>query len=351
MNKFFKKFLLFVLLMSPNIVRAADYVVCGNDKRFPFVFASFISIILVIVRIIVPLLLVIMGIISFLKVIISGKVADEMEKAKKKMVHNILAAFVIFFLIPIIRTVFSFAFGSDNTFNSCLTCMTNPFNCDVEESSASRLCPGLMSDQAGYDENCNYVGGKKEFVDYRTGSTGVSEYTSTRGTATGSALVRSLGDYATWKQCDPRWGSNRLGPNTICGIGCYATSTSILIAMSGTTLLVDDFNPGVFVQHAGFSAGGGLMWGTWDSVAPNFKVVDNPGLSGSKSQKAAQIDAWQKQGYYVMIGVRNGGHWVAVDRVVGDTVYIFDPGHNAVDLFTDYAVGGVTRAVLFKNEG
>lgn len=351
MNKFLKKIFIFVLLMSPSIVYAADYVVCGNNKKFPFAFATVIAIFLVIVRIVVPLLLVITGMISFIKVTISSKAEEEMDKTKKKLITNILTAVIIFFLIPIIRTVFSISFGSDNSFNSCLTCMSNPFNCEVAESTAARLCPGLMSDQSSYDDNCNYTGLKKELVDYRTGSNGVTAYTSA-GSVGGSALYRSAGGYASWKQCDPRWGGNRLGPSTICDIGCYATSTSILIAMSGTTLLVDNFDPGVFVAHAGFSAGGGLNWGTWYSVAPNFKVASSEYFGKvSKSQKAAQIDAWQKQGYYVMIGVRSGGHWVAVDRVVGDTVYIFDPGHDAVDLFTDYAADGVTRAVLFKNEG
>lgn len=351
MNKVFKRVLLFVFFMSPSIVYAADYVVCGNDKKFPFVLASLIALLMVLVKIIVPLFLVITGIVSFVKVMLSGKVVDEMENAKKKLVRNILAAFAIFFLIPIVKTVISLSFGDDNSINSCITCLANPFQCDVEESTASKLCPGLIGDQASYDDNCNYIGDRKDFYDYRTGTDGIVQYTSSRGSVSGSVLARTAGEYTSWKQCDPRWGGNRLGPSTICNIGCYATSTSILIMMSGTTLLVDNFDPGVFVSHAGFSPGGGLMWGTWYSIAPNFKVADSPRLSGSKSQKAAQIDAWQKQGYYVMIGVRNGGHWVAVDRVVGDTVYIFDPGHNAVDLFTDYAVGGVTRAVLFRNEG
>lgn len=351
MSKLIKRTLLFIFLMFPKIVYAADYVVCGNNKRFPFALASLVALILLLIRIIIPVILVITSIISFVKVTMSGNAVDEMGKAKKKFIRNILTAFIIFFLIPIIKTVISLSFGNDNSINSCLVCMSNPYNCEVEESTASKMCPGLIGDQSNYDENCNYVGDKKDFYDYRTGSSGVSQYTSSRGSASGSALARTAGEYTSWKQCDPRWGGNRLGPSTICSIGCYATSTSILIKMSGTTLLVDNFDPGVFVAHAGFSPGGGLMWGTWYSVAPNFKVADSPNLSGSKSQKAAQIDEWQKQGYYVMIGVRNGGHWVAVDRVVGDTVYIFDPGHNAVDLFTDYAVGGVTRAVLFKNEG
>ena len=95
MNKFLKKLFLFVLLMSPSIVNAADYVVCGNNKKFPFAFATVIAIFLVIVRIVVPLFLVITGMISFVKAIISSKAEEEMDKTKKKLITNIIAAVLI----------------------------------------------------------------------------------------------------------------------------------------------------------------------------------------------------------------------------------------------------------------
>jgi hypothetical protein len=55
-------------------------------------------------------------------------------------------------------------------------------------------------------------------------------------------------------------------------------------------------------------------------------------------------------GEYVMIVVRNGGHYVAADRVEGNTVYIHDPGCNATDLFKTYPAAGVNTIVVYKRE-
>ena len=42
-------------------------------------------------------------------------------------------------------------------------------------------------------------------------------------------------------------------------------------------------------------------------------------------------------GYGVIVSVRNGGHWVAVDRIEGSTVYMLDPGDRNTDLFATYS--------------
>lgn len=171
-KKIFAKILFFLLLMVPVCVNAADYMICGNNKRIPLVFGQVFSIIFIIIRILVPLLLVIMSTITFFKAIFSGKVDDELKKAKDVFIHRIIAAVIIFFIVSIANFVIGLAVGTNNSFSSCLNCMIHPDNCGKDNGEIAKLCPGLISQQNDYDDNCNYIGDKKERTDYsNTGDT------------------------------------------------------------------------------------------------------------------------------------------------------------------------------------
>ena len=58
------------------------------------------------------------------------------------------------------------------------------------------------------------------------------------------------------------------------------------------------------------------------------------------SHKAEQLRQALNRGEYVIAYVRGGGHWVFVDRVEGDNVYIIDPGANITNLFDYSGVDG-----------
>ena len=57
---------------------------CGDDKKIPLALATILSIVVTFVKIIIPVLLVIGGMISFFKATVSSKVDDELKKAKDK---------------------------------------------------------------------------------------------------------------------------------------------------------------------------------------------------------------------------------------------------------------------------
>lgn len=159
----------------PLCVNAADFLLCGNGRKIPFVLAWGISVVYIIIRIVVPILFVITGMISFFKATLSSKTEDELQKAKKSLVSKIIAAIMIFFIASIINLVISLAVGRDNSFSSCLSCMVNPNNCVEDDSSIVKLCPGLLSEQSDYDNNCVYQGSKNGKLIYsNTGNTGIN---------------------------------------------------------------------------------------------------------------------------------------------------------------------------------
>ncbi len=175
MRKRVFKIFFFLLLMMPLCVNAADFLLCGNGRKIPFVLAWGISVVYIIIRIVVPILFVITGMISFFKATLSSKTEDELQKAKKSLVSKIIAAIMIFFIASIINLVISLAVGRDNSFSSCLSCMVNPNNCVEDDSSIVKLCPGLLSEQSDYDNNCVYQGSKNGKLNYsNTGNTGIN---------------------------------------------------------------------------------------------------------------------------------------------------------------------------------
>ena len=165
------------------------------------------------------------------------------------------------------------------------------------------------------------------------------------------------GDYANWKQYDEQWADVPMTSEKVCNggtsvctirnIGCLVTSLSIQIARSGVPVqnIEGEFNPGTFVtalRKMGSIYADGTFGGDVTRVAPDFKYVSQSTISSlNQIQKAQVIDDVINQGYYVIMEVRqgcanNGQHWVAIDKVEGDTVYMFDPGSPETILWKQY---------------
>lgn len=177
------------------------------------------------------------------------------------------------------------------------------------------------------------------------------------------------GDWATWKQCDPRWGNTKMGnsASTLCDVGCLVSSISIQIARSGTPIYlpagVSEFNPGIFVQY------NSSMLGTtncpacyntqtpWtQSMAPGFVsagFVDN--ICGTRDEKVNKVAEYINQGYYLVLKAKYpdyGEHWVAAIGTQGNEIIIVDPGRDVTNYFDYYGSLGANqnclRAYMFK---
>ncbi len=164
-------------------------------------------------------------------------------------------------------------------------------------------------------------------------------------TNTGSSYTGIVDSNAlNWKQYDSSWGSIYLGSSslTVSQAGCLATSVAIQIKNSGTSISIENFNPGTFVQELskanGFTSGGLFRWdGAWKSFAPNWEYYGKDSLPASKNDKINYIKNLLNQGYYpVMCVKKNCGHWVAVTGVTDDNIIIADPGSNSTTVWPAY---------------
>ena len=174
------------------------------------------------------------------------------------------------------------------------------------------------------------------------------------GTVTANA---ASSDYRSWAQWDSEWGSIHLGKSqyTMKSSGCLVTAIAMLICHTGSAD-ASSFNPGTLVTYlnnnGGFTSDGSLYWGKVCGAADNFTLYNSRvSLANmTKAQKIAKMAEYVNNGYGVIVSVRNGGHWVAVDRIEGSTVYMLDPGDRNTDLFATYSESGVDRLAIYKGK-
>lgn len=163
--------------------------------------------------------------------------------------------------------------------------------------------------------------------------------------------------YRYWAQWDSEWGSIHLGKSqyTMKSSGCLVTAIAMLICHTGSAD-ASSFNPGTLVTYlnnnGGFTSDGSLYWGKVSGAADSFTLYNSRvSLANmTKAQKIAKMAEYVKDGYGIIISVRNGGHWVALDRIEGSTVYMLDPGDSNTDLFATYSESGVDRLAIYKGK-
>lgn len=163
-------------------------------------------------------------------------------------------------------------------------------------------------------------------------------------------LGTSTGDWANWKQYDSKWKNVPLGPSTVGTIGCAMTSVAIQIARSGvSTTLGADFNPGTFAraltQVGGFDEKGNIDWNSVTKIAPSFHWT---GTRVYGSIGPGTVESLINQGYYVILNVKNGRHWVAVDRVEGNKIYMFDPGSGGTEVGQTYGLNSIVGYTTYR---
>ncbi len=131
MNKISKKIMFFSLinLIFIDIVRAETYnnysdtsVSCGSLGNIPSALPKVTSIIYNIIRIGVPILLVIFGMIDLVKGIMASK-EDEMKKGQQIFIKRLVAGVLIFFVFTIVKFVISLASDDSPSLISCTECL------------------------------------------------------------------------------------------------------------------------------------------------------------------------------------------------------------------------------------
>lgn len=159
-------------------------------------------------------------------------------------------------------------------------------------------------------------------------------------------------DYKSWRQSDSRWGDTPMGYGgaTVSGVGCLATSIAILAVHCGA-VTSDSFNPGTFVNTmndlGGFDGYGNLTnWNLISKAVPGLECEGKYSLPYGTSEyeyieKLRELD---EQGYYSICYI--GHHWVLVDYIEGNTIYMCDPGSDSTNMLSTYPFNSYTHDTI-----
>lgn len=157
-----------------------------------------------------------------------------------------------------------------------------------------------------------------------------------------SSLNKDFGekgeDYRKWAQGDPRWANLTLGTSgkSVGSKGCLVTSVTKLLIQSGFKNS-SSFNVANYVtwlnSHGGISSSGNLIWVVSSQIVDGFDYYDADYVGGSSSSSFVQnkILNYIRAGFNIVLEVKNGGHWIAVDNAKSlsmNAVYIMDSLNN-----------------------
>ena len=143
----------------------------------------------------------------------------------------------------------------------------------------------------------------------------------------------------TYKQCDPKWGSNQLGDSsTICKSGSQMCSVASALASLGKTIKGQTATPATlndFVKPYD-NPENFFLWGSVSIFGVSFK---------GEPTSTTDIKKYICTNSIVILNVNNGGHWVLAtgyDDAIGYSV--MDPGYSK----RTYGFSEVQRAAVFS---
>lgn len=138
-------------IVCPNY----NFVSCGDLEDIPAALPVFIKNIINIVKIAVPVILIIMGMLDFAKAVISN---DEkgMKESQNKFIKRIIAAIAIFLIVSIVQFIFKIINTNDtNTMVSCIDCFISG-NCSAGSNvQIKKTCESYSDSCPLYDDYGN----------------------------------------------------------------------------------------------------------------------------------------------------------------------------------------------------
>ena len=97
---------------------------CGNlTFEFAGTFPYMVHTIITIIKIVVPVLLIIFGMLDLGKAVIAAK-EDEIKKGQQTFIKRAIAAVLVFFIIQIVQLIIGFV-STDSNVTSCFNCFVN----------------------------------------------------------------------------------------------------------------------------------------------------------------------------------------------------------------------------------
>lgn len=102
-----------------NVLKAVSCTVGDKDVNIPTEIQSIVSLIINLIKIGVPILLIVFGMLDLGKAVMAQK-EDEIKKGQQTFIRRILAAAIVFFVVFIVQMIVSLVAGDDSTVWKCV---------------------------------------------------------------------------------------------------------------------------------------------------------------------------------------------------------------------------------------
>lgn len=112
------------MMFLAKVSTAVEYTCGGAQLVFSGTFPYIISTIVLLIKIAVPILLIIFGMLDLGKAVVASK-EDEIKKGQQLFIKRAITAVVVFFVIQIVQIIVRFVSGNDGTVSNCFNCFIN----------------------------------------------------------------------------------------------------------------------------------------------------------------------------------------------------------------------------------
>lgn len=117
-----------------KVLTNVEYTCGGTNLIFSGTFPYLVSTAITIIKIAVPILLIIFGMLDLGKAVIAAK-EDEIKKGQQTFIKRAIAAVIVFFVVQIVQIVVRFVSGNDQNVAGCFNCFINgtsePGSCET----------------------------------------------------------------------------------------------------------------------------------------------------------------------------------------------------------------------------
>lgn len=123
-------------MILAKVLMGAEYTCGGTNLVFSGTFPYMVSTVILIIKIAVPILLIIFGMLDLGKAVVASK-EDEIKKGQNLFIKRAISAVIVFFVIQIVQIIVRFVSGNDASVANC-------FNCFINGTSAGNACESTV---------------------------------------------------------------------------------------------------------------------------------------------------------------------------------------------------------------
>lgn len=115
-----------------KVLMNGEYTCGGTNLIFSGAFPYVISTLVLLIKIVVPILLIVFGMLDLGKAVVASK-EDEIKKGQQLFIKRAISAIIVFFVIQLVQIIVRFVSGNDASVANC-------FNCFINGSAGSNAC-------------------------------------------------------------------------------------------------------------------------------------------------------------------------------------------------------------------